>query len=380
MNEFVIRGGVKLRLGYTTGTCAAAASGAAAEALLSGDFTEFYKLVTPNKTELSLEILNSEVNENFAVCGVKKDGGDDVDVTHGAVICSRVTKIPSGFQRYEVTGGTGVGKVTKPGLDQPVGEWAINSVPRKMIKEQLAKAAEKYGYQGGLRAEIFVPNGAEIAKKTYNPRMGIVGGISILGTSGIVEPMSTRALVETVRIEACSLRQTGKTVLPLTLGNFGERFVSENLPFGSEDCVTCSNYIGEALDIALELGFSSVLIIGHLGKLVKLAAGIMNTHSQTADGRMEVLITCGTLAGVPSEALKPLAECVTVDSALDLLPKNKLGEVLKILTDRAENYLNARVRNNIEVGVVMFSDKHELILKTSRADELIKKITEEIHG
>ena len=371
----MIRGARKLRLGYTTGTCAAAASGAAAELLLSGETLPFYRLITPNGSEISLEILDPGLETDFSVCGVKKDGGDDVDATHGAVIYARVSKI---FEGFEVTGGEGVGRVTKPGLDQPIGEWAINSVPRKMIREQLAKAAEKYGYSGGLKAEIFVPNGAEIAKKTYNPRMGIVGGISILGTSGIVEPMSTAALVETIRIEARSLRAVGKTVLPLTLGNFGERFVREKFPFNSEDCVTCSNYIGEALDIALELGFSSALIIGHLGKLVKLGAGIMNTHSAYADGRPDVLITCGVLAGIPSETLAPLVDCVTVDAALDMLPKDKLDEVLKILADRAENYLNARVRENIEIGAVMFSDKHEIILKTDKADKIIKKITEEI--
>lgn len=374
-NEFVIHGARKLRLGVTTGSCAAAASGAASELLLSGKTPSAYRLISPNGSELSLEIMNSELGTEFAVCAVRKDGGDDVDATHGALICARVSKI---FEGFEITGGEGIGKVTKAGLDQPIGEWAINSVPRKMILEQLAKAAEKYHYSGGLRAEIFVPNGAEIAKKTYNPRMGIVGGISILGTSGIVEPMSTAALVETIRIEARSLRAEGKTVLPLTLGNFGERFVQEKLPFGSENCVTCSNYIGEALDIAIELGFSSVLIIGHLGKLVKLGAGIMNTHSSNADGRMDVLITCGVLAGLPSEILAPLIDCVTVDAALDMLPKDKLDTVLKILVDRVENYLKARVRESIEIGAVMFSDKHEIILKTSKADKIIEKITEEI--
>lgn len=369
-NDFVVRGARRLRLGYTTGTCAAAAAGAAARLLLSGKAPTLYRLTVPNGDELALEIIQTD-----GTCAVRKDSGDDADATDGALICARVRKTDEGFT---VTGGEGIGKVTKAGLDQPAGEWAINSVPRRMITEQLELAAAEYGYSGGLCAEIFVPNGAEIAKKTYNPRMGIVGGISILGTSGIVEPMSTAALVETIRIEARTLRMAGKTVLPLTLGNFGERFVRDKLPFSSEDCVTCSNYIGEALDIALELGFSSVLIIGHLGKLVKLGAGIMNTHSAHADGRMDVLITCGVMAGLPSEALAPLVGCATVDAALDLLPRDKLNDVLGILASRAEDYLNARVRGSIEVGAVMFSDKHEIILKTSIADEIIKKITEEI--
>ena len=368
--RFVVHNGRKFRSGFTTGSCAAAAAGAAAELILSGNAPKQYGLTVPSGDVLLLDII---VLDNSA-CGVIKDGGDDVDATDGAMVCARVSKISEGFT---VTGGEGVGKVTKAGLDQPVGEWAINSVPRRMICEQLANIAEKFGYTGGLCAEIFVPSGAEIAKKTYNPRMGIAGGISILGTTGIVEPMSTRALVETIRIEARSLRTVGRTVLPLTIGNFGERFVDKTLPFRSENCVTCSNYIGEALDIALELGFSGALIIGHLGKLVKLGAGIMNTHSAAADGRMDVLITCGVLSGIPSETLAPLIGCATVDAALDLIPTDKLGDVLGILTKRADGYLNARVRESIEVGAVMFSDKHEIILKTSAADDLIKKITSE---
>lgn len=370
-DRFVVHGAHKLRLGYTTGTCAAAAAGAAAELLLTGEAPSLYRLIVPSGDELLLEI----VQLDDGACGVRKDGGDDVDATDSALICARVSKISEGLT---VTGGEGIGKVTKAGLDQSVGEWAINSVPRKMIVEQLASAAERYGYSGGLCAEIFVPNGAEIAKRTYNSRMGIVGGISILGTSGIVEPMSSAALVETIRIEARSLRAEGKTVLPLTLGNFGERFVRDKLPFSPEDCVTCSNYIGEALDIALEFEFESVLIVGHLGKLVKLGAGIMNTHSAHADGRMDVLITCGVMAGLPSETLAPLVGCATVDAALDLLPKDKLNDVLGILASRAEDYLNARVRRNIEVGAIIFSDKHGLILKTSTADKIIKKIMGEI--
>lgn len=370
--EFMIHGGRKLRLGFTTGTCAAIAAGAAAEQLLSGEAPSLYRITTPSGREVTAEVVLADGG-----CAVRKDGGDDVDATDGALICARVTKTASGFS---IIGGEGIGKVTKTGLDQPVGEWAINSVPRRMIREQLERAAEKHEYSGGLCAEIFVPNGAEIAKRTYNPRMGIVGGISILGTSGIVEPMSTAALVQTVRIEARSVRAEGRTALPLTLGNFGEQFVRDKLPFSSENCVTCSNYIGEALDIALELGFSSVLIIGHLGKLVKLGAGIMNTHSAHADGRMDVLITCGVLAGIPSEVLAPLIGCATVDAALDLIPEEKRGAVLDILVQRAEEYLNARVRGGIEIGAVMFSDKHGIILKTSKADSIIERIAEECHG
>lgn len=370
--EFIIHDGKRLRPGFTTGTCAAMAAGAAAEQLLCGAAPALYRITTPSGREIAAEVISAD-----GYCAVRKDGGDDIDATDGALICARVSKTAEGFT---VTGGEGIGKVTKAGLDQPVGEWAINSVPRRMIREQLMRAAEKNHYTGGLSAKIFVPQGEKIAQKTYNPRMGIVGGISILGTSGIVEPMSAAALVETIRIEARSLRAEGRTALPLTLGNFGERFVRDKLPFSSEDCVTCSNYIGDALDIAAELGFSRVLIIGHLGKLVKLGAGIMNTHSSNADGRMEVLITCGVLAGVQLEMLAPLVDCTTVDAALELIPEDKRGAVLDILIRRAEDYLEARVRGNFEVGAVMFSDKHKVILKTKNTDSIIERIAEECHG
>ncbi|MGN0577471.1 MAG: cobalt-precorrin-5B (C(1))-methyltransferase CbiD, partial [Ruminiclostridium sp.] len=316
--------------------------------------------------------------ENYAKCGIKKDGGDDCDATSGALIFARVSLIPNGF---EITGGKGVGIVTKAGLDRPVGEFAINSVPRKMITREVLETAEKYGYSGGFRVEISVPDGEEIAKKTYNPRMGIEGGISIIGTSGIVEPMSNSALIETIRVEAKMRRAEGYKNLLLTLGNYSESFIQRSMPFALQKSVKCSNFIGEAIDIALQNGFLRVLIIGHIGKLVKLGAGIMNTHSAQADGRMEVLVTCGLLAGADSELLKKLPDCATVDAALEILKSGGYMEkTLEILAKRAEYYLNAKVKNSIEIGAVMFSDKLGVRVKTSLADRLITLISEEYNG
>ena len=211
--------------------------------------------------------------------------------------------------------------------------------------------------------------------------MGIVGGISIIGTSGIVEPMSNSALIETIRVEAKMRRAEGYKNLLLTLGNYSESFIQHSMPFALEKSVKCSNFIGEAIDIALENGFERVLIIGHIGKLVKLGAGIMNTHSAQADGRMEVLVTCGLLAGADSELLKKLPECATVDAALDILNSGGYMEkTLEILVGRAEYYLNAKVKNNVEIGAVMFSDKLGVSAKTSQADMLIKLISEEYNG
>lgn len=378
LDEFICHGKEKLRCGYTTGSCAAAAAKAAAEMLLSEANVSFVSISTPKGIKLKLDVLEPMINENYAECAIKKDSGDDPDITNGILVFARVSKIASGI---EITGGRGIGIITKSGLDQPVGEYAINSVPRKMIKSALEEIAEKYDYHGGLRAEISVPNGEEIAKKTYNPRMGIEGGISIIGTSGIVEPMSNSALIDTIRLEAKMRYSEGYRNLMLTLGNYSENYIQKSMPFALEKSVKCSNFIGEAIDIALETGFERILIIGHIGKLVKLGAGIMNTHSAQADGRMDVLVTCGMLADADVNLLKEIPQCVTVDSALDILKSGGYMEkTLDILADRAEYYLNAKVKNEIEIGAVMFSEKHGISVKTSLADKLIKMISEEYNG
>lgn len=378
LDEFICHGKEKLRCGYTTGSCAAAAAKAAAEMLLSEANVSFVGISTPKGIKLKLDVLEPMINENYAECAIKKDSGDDPDITNGILVFARVSKIASGI---EITGGRGIGIITKSGLDQPVGEYAINSVPRKMIKSALEEIAEKYDYHGGLRAEISVPNGEEIAKKTYNPRMGIEDGISIIGTSGIVEPMSNSALIDTIRLEAKMRYSEGYRNLLLTLGNYSENYIQKSMPFALEKSVKCSNFIGEAIDIALETGFERILIIGHIGKLVKLGAGIMNTHSAQADGRMDVLVTCGMLADADVNLLKEIPQCVTVDSALDILKSGGYMEkTLDILADRAEYYLNAKVKNEIEIGAVMFSEKHGISVKTSLADKLIKMISEEYNG
>lgn len=378
LHEYIYRGKEKLRCGYTTGSCAAAAAKAAAEMLISGSKLSEVQINTPKGILLDLDVLDAEISDNYAECAIKKDSGDDPDITDGILVYAKVSRLSFGT---EITGGKGVGIVTKAGLDQPVGEYAINSVPRKMITLAVSETAEKYDYHGGFKVEISVPVGDNIAKKTFNPRMGIVGGISIIGTSGIVEPMSNSALIDTIRLEGKMRKAEGKKTLLLTLGNYSESYIQRSMSFALEKSVKCSNFIGEALDIALELGFEGVLIIGHIGKLVKLGAGIMNTHSSQADGRMDVLVTCGLLAGADSEILKKLPDCVTVDAAIDILKTSgKLEKTLEILADRAESYLNAKVKNSIEIGAIMFSGKHPVTVKTSLADKLAGQISEEYNG
>jgi len=375
MEEYYIYNGTKkLRCGITTGSCAAAAAKAAAEALLTGQNVTDVDILTPKGRQFSLAVNRCEMKGDSVICSVIKDSGDDPDVTHGAEICAEVSLIGNGI---EILGGMGVGKVTKEGLDQPVGEAAINSVPRRMIGQAVNSIAELHDYKGGFRIVISVPEGEKLAGKTFNPRIGIVGGISIIGTTGIVEPMSSSALVETIRTEANIRRAEGREVLILTVGNYSERFVAENRPQLSEHSVVCSNFIGDAIDIGITLGFRDILIYGHIGKMVKLGSGIMNTHSSYADGRMETLIACGVLAGVDSAVLCRLNECVTTDAALEILySEGAAQKVLSVLTERIHGYLQARAKGEAKVGAVIFSYKDDLLLKTGYADEIINKALE----
>ena len=367
--KFIYCGTKKMRCGYTTGSCSAAAAKAAAEALLTGQEVRSADILLPKGERLRLEITGCTICGESAVCTVIKDSGDDPDITNGIEITAEVSPIDSGV---EIVGGKGVGTVTKAGLDQPVGNAAINSVPRKMIAQAVGETAEMHEYRGGFRVVISVPRGEELAQKTFNPRIGIVGGISIIGTTGIVEPMSNSAIIETIRTEANIRRKEGRNVLILTVGNYSERFISENLPQLSEQCVMCSNFIGEAFDICITLGYENILIYGHIGKMVKLGSGIMNTHSSYADGRMETLIACGALAGLDNSLLCRLNDCATTDAALDILYENGCAQaVLDVLTERIHSYLQARAKGSAKIGAVIFSYQHDMLLKTGYADEIL---------
>ncbi|MBO7422287.1 MAG: cobalamin biosynthesis protein CbiD, partial [Oscillospiraceae bacterium] len=274
--EHYLRSGSRmLRCGITTGTCASLAASGAAQFLLTGISPSSISLVTPKGLTVEVEPVFCRMEGAQAVCAVRKDAGDDPDVTDGLLIVASVHKSHQGIR---IDGGAGVGRVTKKGLDQPVGAVAINSIPRKMIAAAVESVCAEAGYAGGLDVVISVPEGEETARKTFNPMLGIEGGISILGTSGIVEPMSEQAIVDTIEIEIRQAAKTGAKNLIAVPGNYGLDFMkqqfrnSEGIPV-----VKCSNYLGDTIDIALTQGIESILIVGHIGKLVKLAGGIMNT-------------------------------------------------------------------------------------------------------
>jgi cobalt-precorrin-5B (C1)-methyltransferase len=367
--QYISVGGARLRCGFTTGTCAAAAARGGAELLLTGEPPLGVQVETPAGPIVEAELLHFSWGDGWAACAVQKDGGDDPDVTDGTLIFARVEKIPAGF---EIDGGQGVGRVTKPGLDQPIGAAAINRVPRQMIERELRAAAQKSGYTGGLRAVISVPEGEALAEKTFNPRLGIVGGISILGTGGIVRPMSEAALIDTMKVELNMLRAAGVSDLLVSPGNYGEHFARDVLGLDIRQMATCSNYLGEAIDHANSLGFRSFLLIGHLGKLVKVAAGCMNTHSKNADARRETLAAHTALAGGTRDLVQAVFDSGTTDEALELLQKEHLETpVLRSLTGALEQALAHRAGKTLDIQAVVFSNRFGLLAKTSGADRLL---------
>ncbi len=304
-------------------------------------------------------------------CAVRKDGGDDIDATHGTLVYADVGLIPSGI---EIDGGAGVGRVTRKGLDQPPGNAAINRVPRSMITEALRDLASATGYNGGFSVVISVPEGPEIAKKTFNPRLGIEGGISILGTSGIVEPMSETAIVNTIRAEMSMRAAGGDKVLLVVPGNYGKEFSSGLEGIDPDSAVKCSNFVGEMLDFACELG-TDIVLVANIGKIVKVAGGIMNTHSRCSDCRMEILASNAALAGASIEDVKRIMGCISTDDALDIISEAGLVKaVSKLLMDKIEYYMGHRTGGAVRTSAVMFSSKYGLLGKTSLADGMIDEI------
>ena len=292
MEEYVIKNQKKLRLGITTGTCSAAAAQAAAIQLLLGVESHAVTLRTPKGMTVSVPVYLLEADADRVSYKVVKDSGDDPDVTSGSKICATVTADNRGDGEKEllqIDGGKGVGRVTRPGLDQPVGNAAINHVPREMITREVQEVCRICDFHGTLHILISVPDGEALAERTFNPRLGIVGGISILGTTGIVEPMSSQALKETIRVELRQQRAEGQTIAAVSPGNYGLDFMQQTYGYDLDRSVKCSNFIGETIDMAAELGFCAMLLTGHIGKLIKVAGGIMNTHSHEGDCRMELL-------------------------------------------------------------------------------------------
>ena len=392
----------ELAKGFTTGTCAQAATKAAMQMLFTGEKVEYVQVELPQGEKLQLDIMdiqrgykNGQERDGKRVagneasnleytdrelpvmvsCAVKKNSGDDPDITNGVLVYSKVRISDTGV--IHIDGGTGVGRVTKPGLNQPVGEAAINRVPGQMIRKEVEEACEEVGYIGGIDVEISIPEGIRLAKETFNPRLGIEGGLSILGTTGIVNPMSEQALIDTIEVEMKVCLAEKYRYLIVAPGNYGLDFLKEQYSIEENDVVKCSNYIGQTIDMAVEQDCKGILLVGHIGKLIKVSGGIMNTHSRWADCRMDLFATAALRAGIEGEKAAEFLDCVTTDDALEKCSVEERIRIMEQIMMRMEEYLNYRGKGEIQVGAVTFSNVYGILGKTWQAEELIEKFRQE---
>lgn len=434
MEEYKQVGKEKLRMGYTTGSCAAAASKAAAQMLFLGAPIERVSLMTPKGIELDLKVeeicfdgvpvADGTVKRDGRIsevsCAIRKDSGDDPDVTNGVLVYSKVClrDVDDGAagavgasqmaeaagqvdsEKIHLDGGVGIGRVTKKGLEQPVGSAAINSVPRRMIREAVKEICEEQEYDGCLDVLISIPAGVELAKKTFNPNLGIEGGISVLGTSGIVEPMSEAALKESIRVELNMLAENFGKHLIFSPGNYGTHYVQNRWPEFAEGEIPLlkfSNYVGETLQFALGAELESILFVAHIGKFVKVAAGIMNTHSKEADARVEIMASAALRAGASAEVALRILDCTTTDAAIEVLlaedgrgtaseasqaedgsllagPDTLTGKTMQILLEKVLYHLNRKLGDDVEVGLVLFSNAYGTLAESENVEALLEKI------
>ena len=371
----------ELRKGFTTGSCAAAAAKAACRMLLSGSEVDRISIITPKGPAFDAEILNTERTADYVKCAVRKDGGDDPDITTGALIEAEVRFAgteegteESDAPRVIIKGGKGVGRVTRPGLDQPVGEAAINSVPREMITREVTEVLDMFDCSEAVTVTISVPEGEELALHTFNPRLGIEGGISIIGTSGVVEPMSRQAILDTIRVELRQKRAEGHDIAFISPGNYGLDFMKETYDVDLDRSVKCSNFVGETIDMICELGFSGMLLTGHIGKLVKVAGGIMNTHSREADCRMEIIAAAAVREGADTETLGRILDCLTTEEAYGILYEAGLAEkVSGRIMDRIMYNLDRRAGGKLDIGCIVYSKEYGQLAASDRAAGMIEE-------
>ena len=368
--EKVIKKGRRLEQGYTTGTCAQAAAKAAALYLFTGKKQDFIEVEIPAGKLLKIKIKSLEKYNDYAECSVIKESGDDPDVTNGIEIKAAVYK---GYDELIIDGGKGIGRVTKPGLKVPVGEAAINPVPRKMIAYEMEKICLDFGYDKSFKVIISAEEGIETAKKTFNEKLGIIGGISILGTTGIVEPMSEKALIDTIYLEIDSQIEQGRKNILLTPGNYGRNAALEKFGIDIEKGIKISNYVGDTLDYLLYKQPERVLIIGHAGKLSKVAGGIMNTHSSYADCRHEIFAAYAVLCGADKKVIEEIFNAVSTDEIDYILIKHNLHEkVWDIIINKIMENIERRLQNKIKCEVMVFTNKENTWKYSSNALEFIK--------
>ena len=368
------------RCSFTTGTCAALAAKAAAMAIIDGKIPDKVSIITNKGIKITVPIENGGLDGKTAWCSIIRDAGDESDLTNGKEIISTV-ELTDDTGVVEIDGGVGIGRITKQGLEMPCGSAAIYPGPRASITFAVSQTLSECGYPGGAKVVVSIPEGEKLARRTYNSMIGIEGGLSVLGTTNIIEPMSERALLDAIEdtIIQAAIRSDK---LILTPGKFGEAYINrEGYRKYCVPLIKSSNFIGDVLDMAASQHFKQVILIAHTAKLCKLSAGIMNTYSKNADGRNEVFCTNAALSGANMETLEALEQAQKSDECIEILDKAGIrGMTITKIMNKVQMHLEKRVAGAFEVGAVMFSNVYGTIGKTWQAEEILRQWEKEIHS
>lgn len=348
LDLYVIKEGKSLRCGYTSGSCATAAAKAAAIMLETGEIIDYIEIDTPANIKLKLELHNQNITKEHVSCSIIKDAGDDPDNTDGIEIFAQVSKRQDGI--IVIEGGQGIGRITRKGLFGEVGDAAINPVPRQMIEKEVRSVSHS-----GYNVLIYAPQGEIIGKKTFNSNIGIEGGISIIGTKGIVYPMSEEALLKTIYMEIDMVEEKyGLDNIVLVPGNYGEK-IAQGLGINGPQ-VKMSNFIGDSLLYVYNKGFKSIKLIGHVGKFSKLSIGVFNTHSKVCDCRMEAFIYYLALMGARKNLLERVNDAITAEEGLDICIEEGYGQVLRHMEKGAEERIKKYLKDDeCSVKVIIYS-------------------------
>lgn len=355
----------KLREGYTTGACATAATKAALIALITGEEQTESTIFLPVGRFVTFTIESCQASSTIGESTVIKDGGDDPDATHEAQIISTVTW--SNESGIALDGGIGVGRVTKPGLPVPVGEAAINPVPRKMILGVAEEVLQAYGVKKGIKIVISVPAGEEIAKKTLNGRLGILGGISILGTRGIVVPFSTSAYKASI-VQAISVaRASGCEQIVITTGGRSEKYAMKQYPELPEEAfVEMGDFVGFSLKQCKKQGAKKVSMVGMMGKFSKVAQGVMMVHSKSAPIDFGFLAKVAEQAGAHEELVSDIKGANTASQVGDMMSESGYHQFFDLLCSSCCEEALKEVNGDLEVDTTIYTLKGDLLGKAVR--------------
>lgn len=371
----------ELKSGYTTGTCSAVAAYAALSLLLDETIDDSLEITTLDNTKIRVPIASKKRCGNWARAVVLKDAGDDPDVTNGIEICSKVKiveQLPNISRGYRfgnilILGGRGVGLVTKKGLKVPPGKSAINPGPQEMIVKLLTKLLKKCSAENyNLVVTIYVPKGLEKAKKTFNGKLGILGGISILGSTGVVKPMSEEALKSSMFAELKVLKANStRDWVVFLFGNHGKQFcIEQNIDI--EQSIVTSNYIGFMIESAAELGFKKIMLVGHIGKAIKVAGGIFNTHSRVADARLEILAANAVLIDEPRENILKILSSNTAEEACGYVEKK--AELFNTVANKVALRSHEFSRGEIEFESAFFNYSGDILGYSDKFYDMVEEL------